>query len=460
MCDLGHPLRGAAWTNDGTIIFASADPSTGLLTVPEGGGEPRVLTKPDPQKGENDHTTPSLLPNGKAVLFTIESFRERSVAVLDLATGAVKTLIRGGSSAEYAATGHIVFVLEGTLRAVRFDQDRLEVLGSPVPVLDRLVTKVSGVADFALSRDGTLVYVPGGPGRGRDEPPRSLVWVDRSGREGPIDAPIRAYNFARLSPDGTKVALDIRDQQSDIWIWDLARHNLVRLTDDPGIDTNPTWTPDGRRVAFTSNRDKQPGVYWQFADGTGRAEPLKSGVTQNARVFSRDGTRLVMGDTGVLNLVSTDGKSQVEELLRVQAAYNADISPDGKWLLYQSTESGRAEIHVRPFPNVNGGHWQISNSGGTKPVWARSGRELFYLDANNLLTVVPVETSAAFTFGKPVNVLKTMYYSQPNGRPFDVSPDGKRFLMIKDAPVSARAAGRPTVTVVLNWFEELKARVP
>ena len=221
LCYLSKGLRGASWGPDGTIVFATFDTTTGLLSVPQAGGEPKVLTKPDPTRGEVDHVFPSVLPGGRAVLFTITMTGGTSdnaqVAVLDTTTGQHKTLIRGGSHAEYVAPGYLVYAFARTLRAVRFDPVRLEVLSDPVPVVEQVMTMSNGVAEFSVSRQGTLVYVPSGT-EAAPAASRSLVWVNRQGHEEPIKAPPRAYAVPRLSPDGTRVALDIRDQDSDIWI--------------------------------------------------------------------------------------------------------------------------------------------------------------------------------------------------------------------------------------------------
>jgi serine/threonine-protein kinase len=272
LCGFTAAPRGATWGADGTIIFATADPATGLLSVPAGGGEPKILTKPDRQQGEADHVFPFVLPGGRGVLFTIiaagQPIENAQVAVLDLKTGQRKILLRGGTQAEYVDTGHIVYAVAGTLRAVRFDLARLEVLSDPVPVVEQVLTFGSGAANFAISRTGALVSVPGGAAGG-SEAQRSLVWVNRQGQEEHINAPPRAYTYPRLSPDGTRVALDIRDQENDIWIWDLMRQTLARLTSDPGPDQFPVWTPDSRRVIFSSQRQAGSGLYWQAADNTG-----------------------------------------------------------------------------------------------------------------------------------------------------------------------------------------------
>jgi Tol biopolymer transport system component len=478
ICRINATPRGATWGADNTIVFATADTSTGLFSVPAGGGEPKMLTKPDASHGELDHLFPSLLPGGRAVLFTITAAgpaENAQVAVLDLETGQRKTLVRGGSHAEYVdpstgsgQAGYLIYAAAGTLRAVRFDPARLEVLSDPMPVVDQVAMVGSGAAEFSVSRSGALVYVPGTLSGG-PQAIRSLVWVNRQGREEPIKAPPRAYFALRLSPDGTRVALDIRDQENDIWIWDLVRQTLTRLTFDPTLDYFPVWTPDGRRIAFSSGAINLGNLFWQSADGTGLVERLTTAAHgQAAMSFSPDGKRLVvmeqMGKTGNdLSLLTMEGKRETAPLVQTTFTEGlAEISPDGRWLAYQSNESGQDQIYVRPFPDVNSGRWQISTAGGTKPVWASSGRELFYLDGSSALTAVPIQTTPNFIAGNPTRLFETRYLSANQARSYDVSRDGQRFLMIKESPATDQTANAmpASMVVVLNWFEELRQRVP
>jgi eukaryotic-like serine/threonine-protein kinase len=468
---------GASWGLDDTIVFAMlpSAPNAGLLRVPASGGEPTVLTTPDAAHGEQQHLFPSVLPGGRAVLFTITSrgpIENAQVAVLDLTTGQRKTLIRGGSQAEYVDPstgsgqgGYLVYAVAGALRAVRFDPVKLEVLSDPVPVVESVRMLPNGTAEFSVSRQGTLVYVPGGVAATA----RSLVWVDRQGHEESIAAPPRAYDMPRLSPDGTRVAVSISDQDLDIWIWDLARHTLTRLTDAPGRDWYPVWTPDGRRIVFSSER--AGGVAWQAADNTGTAERLTTSppYMQGPASISPDGTLLIVNeslpktgwDLRVLRLEGQAGGSRpTEPLVQTTAAeMHGELSPDGHWLAYQSDESGQNQIWVRPFPNVDGGHWQISTSGGITPVWARNGKELFYLDGNNAVTSVPIQTVPTFSAGTPTKLFDGRYVGSPFWRTYDVSPDGERFLMIKDNTTGDQTSTPASMVVVLNWFEELKQRV-
>ncbi len=467
----GGPPRGATWGPDNTIIFATNDASSGLLRVSAAGGEPTVLTTPNRAQGERGHFWPEFIPGSQAVLFTIVpngAIENTQVAVLDLKTGKQKILVRGGSDAHYVPSGHLVYAAAGTLRAVAFDLDRLEPVGNPVPVVPQVVTTQDGGADVDVAHDGTFVYVTGGG----QVNARTLAWVDRQGREEPLNAPTRAYTYPRLSPDGQRLALDVRDQESDIWIWDFSRETLTRFTFDPGQDLNPTWTPDGRRLIFASGRAGVNNLFWQASDGTGTVERLsESPNLQNPNAISPDGTRLVFRadapKTGQDLMVLTLDKDHRAQPL-VQTAFNelnGQISPDGRWLAYQSDESGQNEIFVRPFPNVGGGLRQISTGGGSQPLWARNGQELFYLAPTGTLMSVRIEHGSTFAVAAPTKLFegRGRYYlggGVNQGRTYDVSLDGQRFLMIKTSGGTDGTAAPASITVVLNWFEELKRLAP
>jgi len=487
------PVRGASlgasWADDNTIVFATDDPGTGLWRVSGDGGEPAVLTRPDAAQRESDHLFPSVLPDGRGVLFTItagDRADNAQVAILDLRTGRWKTLVRGSQAehirpstgsgrvwfADSGSDDYLIYVAAGTLRAIRFDPVRLEGLGDPITVVQDLLTKASGGANYAVSRPGTLVYMPGAAA---ETPLRSLVWVDRQGHEEPIAAPLRAYGPPRLSPDGTRVAMPIVDQgNSEVWIWDLARKTLRRLTFSPGADGNPLWTPDGRRIIYMSARSGVPNIYSQAVDGGGTVDRLTTSANpQWPTSITRDGALLFGFDNRpkivreVILLQLTDPTrtdvSPAQAMPRVQGLFRgnfAEISPDGRYLAYQSDESGRMEVHVRPFPLVDNDRWQISTGGATRPAWARSGRELFYLDETGALTVVPVRTSGpTFIAGNPVKVFDTAYVEPNPSRHYDVSPDGNRFLMVKDAAARDPNATPANMVVVEHWFEEVKSRV-
>jgi dipeptidyl aminopeptidase/acylaminoacyl peptidase len=465
---LNGSVRGASWGDDDTIIFATNDSSTGLLRIPAAGGNAETLTTPDTAKGEADHLYPDSLPGGRGVLFTItgpERIDNSQIALLDLATGEYRVLIRGGSFANYSESGHIIYGVEGTLRAVPFDLKRLEVTGNPVPVLDGVVTDDSGSAAFNLAPNGTLVYLMGSG----DVLSRTLVSVDRDGREEPLAADAQRYFHPRLSPDGQRLALAVASSrlEADIWIYDLLRGTMSRLTFDPARDVNPGWTPDGERVFFTSNRDGG-GIYSKAADGTGQVEALLTGQGEIfARFFTPDRDRLVVEkrvDGWDIHIVSmTDGTTNA--LIGGQGNQQfASLSPDGRWIAYDSDESGRSEIYVRPFPVVDAGKWQVSRSGGRQPQWGPGSRELFFLGPDAMMAI-DIESEPAFSLGAPKRLFPTAGYTEffrSGSGLYSAWPDGQHFVMIKVAAGtdSEGAAEQYSLAVVLNWFEELKRLAP
>jgi serine/threonine-protein kinase len=457
ICRTDGAPRGGSWGADGSIVFAT-DQGT-LMRVGEGGGDPAPLTAPEKTDRPGNSRSgrylfPSHLPGERAVLFTV--FEDGpQIAVFDERSSRTTTLIRGGSQAQYVESGHLVYAAAGTLRAVRFDPETLTVLSDPVPVLDQLRSAGTGAADYAVSASGTLVYVAGDAGV-----ERTLVWVNREGVETPVGAPMRQYAAARISPDETRLALTISDQEQDIWIWSFPRGTLDRLTTHSGPDTAPVWTPDSLRIIYSSARAGTPNLFWQRADGTGSVERLTTSPLQQLAQSMRDPDRLVLMQAASpgfdLHVLTLDGQGKTQPLLTgPQTEASADLSPDGRYLAYQSTESGRNQIYVRPFPDVDKGREQISIGGGTRPVWSRDGRELFYVDERNFLAAVPVRTAPTFAAGKPARVFERRYFMGPAPRTFDVSKDG-RFLMIRNEEDTGAA---PTMEVVINWFEELKARV-
>ena len=368
LCDAQPPL-GARWGADDTIVFGQR--GTGILQVSGDGGTPEVLIQLEATE-EVGHG-PQILPVEKAVLFTLgdgTNWDDAQIVVHSLETRERKVLIEGGRDARYVSTGHLVYVLDGTLLAVPFDVDKLEVTSGPIPMAEGVMTAdlSTGAAHFSVSDTGALVYVAGS-----SLVDRTLVWVDRDGREEALAAEPRAYRYPRISPDGGRLALDVRDQENDIWIWDFARETLTRLTFAPAEDFYPVWTPDGRKVAFASNRDGGFNLYWKAADGTGTVERLtESENLQFPSAFTPDGKQLVFSEFGRqdsnLGRLSLEGSS--EPLLATEFnERNGEISPDGRWLAYESDASGQYEVYVRPFPNVEDGQWLISR----RP-WTRSHR--------------------------------------------------------------------------------------
>ena len=369
-------VRGAAWGPDDTIIFGTAA-AEGLWRVSATGGSPEVLTTFE--EGEGNHIWPSILPGGQAVLFTVQTgaantLSDLEIAVLRLSTGEWTRLGIAGSDPRYVPTGHVVYGLDQVLMAVPFSLDELAVSGDPVPVVEGVRTKNSGAANFGIASDGTLVYVSGG---GLSEVQRTLVWVDRLGNEEPLPAEPRAYDRPRISPDGTRVALEVVAADRDIWIWDIARERLTRLTFDPLTDQRPIWTPDGERVVFSSDRNGRGNLFWKPADGTGAAELLHESPTITfPNDITPDGAHLIFredvaGRAQDLRLVALEGDRNSEDLLTNEFAdRDADLSPDGKWLAFESTAAGASEVYVVPFPDVGGGQWQVSWRRARSPVGA------------------------------------------------------------------------------------------
>jgi serine/threonine-protein kinase len=479
--ELGHPLGGSGtWGDDGTIVVSSpsiADRTIGLRRISADGGEVSVLTRVD---GAHLHGIPSMLPGGRGVLFTIRTIStgDRHLAALDLKSGEQKTVVPRGFDGQYLDTGHLIYAMAGsqgssgpafaTLWVVGFDLDGLEVRGDPVRVGEGLQVDMPAAVNYAVSRSGVLAYVPA---RGQL---RSFVWVDRTGRETAIDAlPPGQYSTVGLSSDGRRVAFSIADRGSEISVFDFARGTSTRVTVDRKFAVLPRWAPDGQRIVFQSNHDGPLNLYSVAPDGTGQITRLtNSSNEQYPNSITRDGTILfaeprptsgfdifrlpVSAPQGAARTNPADDRlPEATELVSTAShEYAANISPNGRYFAYQAAVSdGRFAVYVRAYPDASRGPWQISTGGGSTPVWAHSGRELFYLDESNTLMAAPVDTlGPQFSVGRPAKVFDTKYWG--NFYSYDVTPEG-RFLMLKDVGQS-----QASIVVVLNWFEELSRRLP
>lgn len=378
-------IRGASWDESG-IVFPS-NVNGGLSWVAANGGDVSVLTSPDPDHREKGHRFPEILPGGEAVLFTlgsadIASWDDASIAVLSLATGEYRVVLEGGTHARYSPSGHLVYARTHTLFAAPFDLDALEVTGPPVPVLQGVMTiPQSGVAFFALTRYGSLLYAPGGTW-GDDS---RVVLVDREGRSEPLIETPGNYHTPRLSPDGSSLALTLGGANDSIWIYDIARATLTRSI--YGYDnTGPAWTPEGDRLAFMSTRSGAFNLFRQHADGSGEAERLTTNEgNQTTGSWSRDGKTLVFveqhPETGldVWSLSMDGGEAPKRLLYEPFDEHHPTLAPDGRWLAYVSNESGQNEVYLRSFPGMAGKR-QVSIEGGRFPLWSPNGRELFYRD--------------------------------------------------------------------------------
>jgi Tol biopolymer transport system component len=438
--------------------------------VSDAGGTPQPLTRL--VKEDVAHRWPEFLPSGKAVLFaagpTAINFSNARLAVQPVGIGEPRDLVQEGMSPRYAPSGHLVYAQGGSLMAVPFDPQRLVVTGTAVPMIEGVLqSPVSGAAQYTFSATGSLIYVLGSFQSARSR----LVWVSRNGAEQPLAAPPHTYQFPRLSPDGRRLALGITESESQTWLYDLSRDTLTRFTFEGNYNPVSVWTPDGKRIAFESNKEGPPNIFWQMADGSGGLERLTTSEYVNAPFsWSPDGQLLAFielnpttgFDIWVLRMGGPSaGSGQVrkaEPFLRTRFDETSPkFSPDGRWLAYVSDESGRNEVYVQPYPGP-GGKWQISTEGGKEPVWNPNGRELFYRSGDKMMAV-DIATQPSFAAGKPRMLFEGPYDPPPVPiANYDVSPDGQRFLMLKS---TEQAQSAPTqINLVLNWFEELKQKVP
>ena len=463
--------NGASWGSLGMIAFSPPGAGT-LLQVSDGGGVPQPLTRLE--KGESLHGWPGFLPGGKSLLFEVSTgggnnWINGQIAVQLVGAGEHRNLIQGGMYPRYAPSGHLIYVQGATLMAAPFDLQRLALTGSAVPLVEGVQQSAAdGNAQYALSDTGSLVYLSGGV----QSQQLKLVWVNRNGAEQPVAAPEHAYVNPRISPDGRRIAVGITEQERQVWLYDLSRETLTRFTFQGDNNTAPFWTPDGRRIVFISNKEGPRNLFWQFADGSGGLERLTTSESvQIPGSWSPDGQLLAFSevdagtgyDIWILRMSdSPAGSGQVRKgQVFLQTKFNEaapQFSPDGHWLAYVSDESGRKEIYVQPYPGP-GGKWQISTEGGAEPLWNRNGQELFYRNGNKMMAV-EMTTKPSFSPGTPKILFEGQYQilptiSTPN---YDVSPDGQRFLMLK--PVEQEQTATTQINVVLNWFEELKQKVP
>jgi dipeptidyl aminopeptidase/acylaminoacyl peptidase len=436
-------------------VFANSDVDfAGLLRVSAAGGTPQRLTMPE---AGGRHSYPSFLPGGQAIVFAAMSrlageAQNASIVARRLDTGEQRVVFSGASQPRYVAPGHLVATRAGTLLAIPFDAARLETIGPAAAVVQGVMSggSIGGVAQYDVSRTGHLVYATG-PSAVAD---REVVWVNRRGEATPIEGLRRPVNEATLSPDGRRIAVSLIGENQNIWTFDLASGTFSRLSFGKGFDQFPRWTPDGRRIAYSSTQNGPYEVYWKAADGSGAEERLvKADVPgQFPRSWSPDGRWLLFqrGTTASANdlwVMSPDGREKARPFVATPANETAaEFSPDGRWVTYESNETGIPNVFVQAFPGP-GGKWQISTDGGARPRWRRDGRELFYRTREAVMGV-PVTTGTTFTAGRPQEVVRGTYEVA-----FDASPDGQRFLMIR----SGTTANSAQLHVVLNWTEDLKS---
>jgi serine/threonine-protein kinase len=462
---------GMDWVPDGTILFTRGF-TLGVARVSAAGGAAQPVMVPLPGKGESGYLWPRLLPNGTDLLFVINpdsiaSFDEARIAVETLgAKDSREILDAQGSSPVYTPSGHLVFFSGGSVRAAPFDLRRRKMTGSAVPVVDGVsVAPHTGAVQAAISASGTLVYAAVG-----DQVPRSsLVVVDAKGYAQPVSDALPYYvGEMSLSADGQRVALRLAKANDDIHVFDFPRGSLTRFTYEGGDEQNPVWTPDGTRVAYSSQRGGTPTMYWKTADGNGTPERILTPQNpQRPSSFSADGKFLAYTETHPQTgldiwTVRLDDRSprQPEPFLRTPFQEDLPLfSPDGRWLAYRSNESGRMEVYVARFPGAAVKR-QISVDAGDQPLWAPDGKQVFSANGNRIMSV-DLNTESGLNPAKPRTLFERTFSTSSAdagqwGHTYAVFPDGKRFLFVEND-------ARPEVhelRVVLNWFEELKARVP
>jgi serine/threonine-protein kinase len=450
----------ASWGADDKIWF-SIGTARVVFRVAAAGGTPEPVTAIDARSGDQAHTAPSVFPDGSAALVTVTRSDGSHIGVVGARTGEVRVLCAGRQP--YALPdGRIVFARGDALWMARLSADRTALAGEPVAVLPGIEQSGAGTSQFAVSHGGALIYMP----RRAVGEARVPVWIDRNGTETSIPIDPRPYARVTVSPDGTRLALAVSSPENrDIWVYEIARQALMRLTVDPGADTAPIWSPDGRRIAFRSEREGG-GIFVQAADGAGAAARVtrSDGPSRPAHTpysFTPDGQTVIYAelrsysDQGI-GAATIGGAAAAMVLDGPYAEARPALSPNGKWLAYQSDESGRYEIYVRPYPDVNAARVQISTTGGLSARWSADGRQLFYFDGASIVSVT-VREGQPVGFSAPAALFDATRFNERLGPVYDVARDG-RFLFLRAAGPTGEPVRRTDLLLVTSWVQTVQAR--
>jgi eukaryotic-like serine/threonine-protein kinase len=458
ICQASTEARGAVWTPRDEIIFAPT-PASGLSIVRAERGDPAPLTTIDFASGERSHRWPSLLPDGRHALFTLAragsaSFDEAEIVIAPLDGGERRAIVPHGSCGRYVPTGHLVYMRGGSMMAVAFDADTREVTGTPAPLLTRVMTQPTGAGYYDFSESGRLLYLTGDA----HDVERQLVWVDAEGRATPVGIGDVAIEEPRLSPDGCRIAFGVRGARNDIWIHDFDADVSTRMTVD-GDNFAPIWTPDGRTLTFSSNRQGPCHIYSMAAAGGEPALMIGGDYDLVAGSWSRDGHTLLFTEynprTGASIFMFDAATQSLRPLVRTSTnEFGPACAPDGRAFAYTSDETGRFEVYVSPFPEY-GAKAQVSLEGGAEPVWSQDGRRLYYRSGPSVMCVA-IDPVTRRRVGAPQHIVEGPYQSGavaglPN---YDVAADG-RLLMIAQAAAQARP---DRLSIVINWFTDLRER--
>jgi serine/threonine-protein kinase len=464
ICELPGGLLGATWTADNQILLAS----DGIKRVSANGGVVETLIAAT--AGEVMQS-PILLPDGDHIVFAVapnagSDWSLAHIVVQSIKSGERKTLVEGGADPRVVATGHLLYALGASVLAVPLDASRREVTGAPESVVTDVARLANGLAGLSVSENGTLAQVVAG---GERYPRNRLAFVDREGRRTLVPVADGRFNLPRISPNGTRVAVTNRDEGGNafIWIYDLAGATPMRRLTFSTV-TGLLWSRDGQRIIFGSTRDGGTALYSQPADGSGAEERLTELAPSDTywpNSVSADGNVLAFltgrngGDVWTIPL---RGERLQRPLISVPTSHQdqASFSADGKWIAYRSNESGRYEIYVQPIPPT-GAKYQVTTAGAHSPLWSPDGKQLFYVDVSGAvgrLTSVDVSAQSGFTTGNPFTLPIDAMFPETL-RPYDITPDGKRFLVT--VPLSeSKTEQSGMLRVTMNWFEELRSRVP